>query len=263
MFFLLHTFKFLLLCGLVVTIYLPKNSCQIPSVGWFWIWVVFYCSLLFILSALIGSQQVWVSVPVVSIGFCNSLEYVPCAYLEYVPCADLPNRLTFFIIDSLAADKKAHKKCWCLFRVCNVAVNLVFLLPNGTTCVFSSLLCLVFHVQRQSCRHSETSLWLRTCVFSSSSIICFLIFNFPKEDCFLSGFVENWRFSVDVWQQELWAFGLRQRSRLTLRWSEENWVGWEQWRKRRAFIPIGDVGGWRIEWNQARKWKSIHPNSRR
>ena len=68
----------------------------------------------------------------------------------------------------------------------------------GTTCVFSSLLRPVFHVQRQSCRYSETSLWLRTCVFSSSSIICFLIFNFPKEDCFLSGFVENWRFSVDV-----------------------------------------------------------------
>ena len=65
-----------------------------------------------------------------------------------------------------------------------------------------------------------------------------LLFVFLKEDCFLSGFVENWRFSVDVWQQELWAFGLRQRSRLTLRWSEENWVGWEQWRRRRrAFIP--------------------------
>ena len=122
MFFLLRTFKFMLLCGLVVTIYLPKNSCQIPGVGWFWIWVVFYCSLLFILSALIGSQQVWVSVPVVSIGFCNSLEYVPCAYL--------PNCLTYLIIDSPAADKKAHKKCWCLFRVCNVAVNLVFLLPE-------------------------------------------------------------------------------------------------------------------------------------
>ena len=130
MFFLLRTFKFMLLCGLVVTIYLPKNSCQIPGVGRFWIWVVFYCSLLFILSALIGSQQVWVSVPVVSIGFCNSLEYVPCAYLEYVPCAYLPNCLTYLIIDSLAADKKAHKKCWCLFRVCNVAVNLVFLLPE-------------------------------------------------------------------------------------------------------------------------------------
>ena len=41
MFFLLRTFKFMLLCGLVVTIYLPYNSCQNAGVGWFWIWVVF------------------------------------------------------------------------------------------------------------------------------------------------------------------------------------------------------------------------------
>ena len=194
-FLLLHTFKFRLLCGLVVAIYLPDNSYQNASVGWFWIWVVFYCSLLFIFSALIGSQQVWVSVLVVSIGFCKRLKYVSCAYLqqrgicavclftkmffcnslEYVPGVYLPNCSTFLIIDNPAVDKKTQKKCWCLFRVCNPAVNLVFLLPNGTTCVFSSLLCLVFHVQRQSCRHSETSLWLRTCVFSFSSlIVCIL-----------------------------------------------------------------------------------------
>ena len=106
-------------------------------------------------------------VPIYQNVFFNSLEYVPGVYL--------PNCSTFLIIDNPAADKKTQKKCWCLFRVCNPAVNLVFLLPNGTTCVFSSLLCLVFHVQRQSCRHSETSLWLRTCVFSFSSlIVCIL-----------------------------------------------------------------------------------------
>ena len=84
-----------------------------------------------------------------------------------------------------------------------------------------------------------------------------LIFVFLKEDCFfISGFVENWRFSVDVWQQELWAFGLRQRSRVTLRWSEEDWVGWEQWRRRRTFIPIGDVG--MKNWMESSKKREEH-----